>query len=41
MSMEPLLVAGYGIVFLAIFGYVVRLQRRLTSLEDQLHDLQQ
>ncbi|WP_458185587.1 CcmD family protein [Haladaptatus sp. NG-WS-4] len=38
--MEPLLIAGYSIVFLTIFAYVLRLQRRLSSVEDSLRDLQ-
>ncbi|EFW90908.1 hypothetical protein ZOD2009_17218 [Haladaptatus paucihalophilus DX253] len=36
--MEPLLIAGYGAIFLLIFGYVLRLQRRLVSLEKRLSD---
>ncbi|WP_073096783.1 CcmD family protein [Haladaptatus paucihalophilus] len=36
--MEPLLIAGYSAIFLTIFGYVFRLQRRLLSLESQLTD---
>ncbi|WP_458210494.1 CcmD family protein [Haladaptatus sp. NG-SE-30] len=40
MNVEPLLIAGYGVIFLAIFGYVYRLQRRLVSLENKLDDRQ-
>jgi CcmD family protein len=36
--MEPLLLAGYTLLFVALFGYVFRLQRRLTTLERRLDD---
>jgi CcmD family protein len=38
--MEPLLLAGYTTLFVAFFGYVAYLQRRLTRLEGKLDDVQ-
>ncbi|SEO29889.1 CcmD family protein [Halogranum amylolyticum] len=37
--MEPLLLAGYSIIFVALFIYIVRLQRRLSRLERKVSDL--
>lgn len=37
--MKPLLLAGYTIIFGLFFGYVVRLQHRLSRLEDRLSDI--
>lgn len=37
--MEPLLLAGYSIIFVALFAYVVRLQRQLSRLERTVSDL--
>ncbi|AXG08177.1 MULTISPECIES: CcmD family protein [Haloplanus] len=36
--MEPLLLFGYTALFVALFGYVTYLQRRLGRLERQLND---
>ncbi|WP_079977575.1 MULTISPECIES: CcmD family protein [Halococcus] len=36
--MEPLLLAGYTALFVAFFGYVLYLQRRITRLERRLED---
>ena len=38
--MEPLLLAGYTALFVAFFGYVFYLQRRITRLERRLEDTQ-
>ncbi|WP_081927436.1 CcmD family protein [Halobellus rufus] len=38
--MEPLLLAGYSALFVAFFGYVTYLQRRMARLERQLEDVQ-
>lgn len=38
--MEPLLLAGYGIIFLAIAAYVWHLRSRIGELEAQMEDLQ-
>ncbi|RLM56633.1 CcmD family protein [Halobellus sp. Atlit-31R] len=38
--MEPLLLAGYTALFVAFFGYVTYLQRRMSRLERQLEDAQ-
>lgn len=37
--MEPLLLAGYTAVFVALFGYVAYLQRRMSRLEHHVTDL--
>lgn len=37
--MEPLLLAGYSIIFVALFGYIVRLQRQLSKLERKVSDM--
>jgi CcmD family protein len=37
--MEPLLVAGYTLLFAVLFGYLFRLQRRILALEQQIEDL--
>jgi len=36
--MEPLLLFGYTALFVALFGYVAYLQRRLHRLERRLDD---
>lgn len=36
--MEPLLLVGYTALFVAFFGYVVYLQRRIIRLERRLDD---
>lgn len=36
--MDPLLVGGYTLIFVTLFGYIVRLQRRLSRLEQRLDD---
>lgn len=36
--MEPLLLFGYTALFVAFFGYVAYLQRRLQRLERRLDD---
>ncbi|MFC4245793.1 CcmD family protein [Natribaculum luteum] len=38
--MEPLLLAGYGSIFVALFAYLLYMQRQLGRLERQLRDLQ-
>ena len=38
--MEALLLAGYGSVFVALFVYMLYIQRQLRQLERQLRDLQ-
>lgn len=38
--MEPLLLAGYSALFVAFFGYVAYLQRRVARLERKLEDAQ-
>lgn len=37
--MEPLLLAGYTLMFVAFFGYVAYLQRRMKRLERRLADV--
>ncbi|WP_158059502.1 CcmD family protein [Halorussus halophilus] len=37
--MEPLLLAGYTALFVAFFGYVVHLQRRMSKVESRVADL--
>jgi CcmD family protein len=39
--MEPLLLFGYTGIFVLLFAYLVRLQRRVTSLRQQVEDLNQ
>jgi CcmD family protein len=39
--MKPLLLAGYTLLFVLFFAYTVRLQRRLTTLEQRLGDLRE
>lgn len=38
--MEPFLLAGYGAIFVALFAYVLYMQRQLHRVEKQLRDLQ-
>ncbi|RZV12097.1 CcmD family protein [Natrinema hispanicum] len=38
--MDTLLLAGYGSVFVVLFGYLLYMQRQLRRLERQLQDLQ-
>jgi CcmD family protein len=37
--MEPLLLLGYTAIFVLLFAYVVRLQRRLAQLRRRVDDL--
>jgi CcmD family protein len=37
--MEPLLLAGYTTLFLVLFAYLFRLQRRLAAVERSLDDI--
>jgi CcmD family protein len=39
--MEPLLLAGYTTLFVAFFGYVAYLHRRMEKLERRLTDLRE
>lgn len=39
--MEPLLLVGYTSLFVLLFGYMLRMQRRLARLERRLSDRQQ
>ncbi len=39
MTMEPLLLAGYTTLFVAFFGYVAYLHRRMNRLERRLTDV--
>ncbi|WP_083898742.1 CcmD family protein [Natronococcus jeotgali] len=38
--MEPFLVAAYGGIFVALFAYILYMQRQLHRVEKQLRDLQ-
>ncbi|MFC4541026.1 CcmD family protein [Halosolutus amylolyticus] len=37
--MEPFLLASYGAIFVALFAYILYMQRQLQRLERQLQDL--
>lgn len=37
--MEPLLLVGYSAIFVLLFGYLLRLHRRVTALRGQVEDL--
>jgi len=39
--MEPLLLVGYTVLFALLFGYMLRMQRRLARLERRLTDRRQ
>ena len=39
--MEPLLLVGYTTIFGLLFGYMLRMQRRLDRLDQQVRDRQQ
>ncbi|WP_435157467.1 CcmD family protein [Haladaptatus sp. DFWS20] len=36
--MEPLLMAGYTVLFVALFGYIAYLQRRMIRLSRRVTD---
>ena len=38
--MEPLLLVGYTTLFVLLFGYMLRIQRRLDRLDQQVKDRQ-